>query len=361
MLLVDRADRVGASWSGRYDRLRLNTGRQLSHLPHRPYPKGTPAFPTRDQVAEHLDTHAHAVGVDLRLNTVVRRIDRRPFGGWCLETSDGEIAARQVVVATGFEHTPRIPDWPGRELFTGEFLHSAAYRNPEPFEDKYVLVIGAGSSAMEIVHDIATGGAARAWLGVRTPPNIMLRTLPGGFPSDFLANVLCGAPPWLADALSAVGRRVTIGDLTEFGLPTPDEGVFSRGLRLGKAPAIVDKEVIDAIKNRSFEVVPTIDRFDRYGVRLVDGSRLRPDTVICATGYLRGLESLVGHLGVLDHQGVPVVSGAMPAAPGLRFIGFLSRPGLIAFVAKQSEQLARAIVDDFARDVLKGDARLPAT
>ena len=47
-LLLDRADQVGSSWRHRYDRLRLNTGRQFSHLPDRPYPKGTPTFPTRD-------------------------------------------------------------------------------------------------------------------------------------------------------------------------------------------------------------------------------------------------------------------------------------------------------------------------
>ncbi len=48
-LLLDRAD-VGASWRSRYDALTLNTGRPFSHLPGRPYPKGTPMFPTRDQV-----------------------------------------------------------------------------------------------------------------------------------------------------------------------------------------------------------------------------------------------------------------------------------------------------------------------
>ncbi|MDT5302191.1 MAG: hypothetical protein QOG79_5433, partial [Mycobacterium sp.] len=56
-LLIDRADAVGSSWRNRYDRLRLNTGRQFSHLPGRPFPKGTPTFPTRDQVVEHLETH----------------------------------------------------------------------------------------------------------------------------------------------------------------------------------------------------------------------------------------------------------------------------------------------------------------
>jgi cation diffusion facilitator CzcD-associated flavoprotein CzcO len=341
-LLIDRAAEVASSWRGRYDRLKLNTCKQFSHLPDRPYPKDTPVFPTRDQVVDHLDRHARHEGIELRLNTEVCRIDRRD-GGWVLRTTSGDIACRQVVVATGYEHTPRIPSWPGVEGFKGRLLHSSAYRNPAPYRGERVLVVGAGSSAMEIVHDVATGGARAAWLAVRTSPNIMLRSLPGGLPSDLIATPLFRAPIWLADALAAFGRRLNIGDLGAFGLPTPAEGVFARGVRLGRAPAIVDKEVIDAIRNRSFEVVPTIERFEGSSVRLVDGRRLEPDAVICATGYLHGLEPVVGHLGVLDGRGVPQSTGEVPAAAGLRFIGFQSRPGLLGFVAKQSKGVARRI------------------
>ena len=66
-LLIDRADQVASSWRSRYDRLKLNTGRQFSHLPNRPYPKGTPMFPTRDDVVAHLDRHAGEDGIELRL------------------------------------------------------------------------------------------------------------------------------------------------------------------------------------------------------------------------------------------------------------------------------------------------------
>jgi hypothetical protein len=64
-LLMDRADEVGASWRGRYDRLKLNTGRDYSHLPERPYPKGTLEYPTRADVVEHLHRHAHEDGIEL--------------------------------------------------------------------------------------------------------------------------------------------------------------------------------------------------------------------------------------------------------------------------------------------------------
>jgi hypothetical protein len=344
-LLIDRADEVGSSWRGRYDKLKLNTCKQFSHLPDRPYPKSTPVFPTRDQVVEHLDTHAREAGIELRLNTEVCRIDRR-HDGWWLNTTTGAIGCRQVVIATGYEHTPRIPVWPGREGFTGQLLHSSAYRNPRPYQGKRVLVVGAGSSAMEIVHDVATGGAAKAWLAVRTSPNIMLRSLPGGLPSDFVATPLFHAPVRLADGLAAFGRRVSIGNLSAFGLPTPAEGAFARGIRLGRAPAIVDKEVVQAIRDGVFEVVPTIERFDAADVWLVDGQRLRPDAVICATGYRHGLEPVVGHLGVLDERGLPRAAGVVPADEGLRFIGFQSRPGLLGFVAKQSKRVARSIAEE---------------
>jgi cation diffusion facilitator CzcD-associated flavoprotein CzcO len=341
-LLIDRADEVASSWRGRYDRLKLNTCKQFSHLPGRPYPKDTPIFPTRDQVVDHLERHARDDGIELRLGTEVCRIDRLG-DGWLLRSTSGDIACRQVVMATGYEHTPRMPSWPGLDGFEGRVLHSSAYRNPAPYRNERVLVVGAGSSALEIVHDVATGGARKAWLAVRTSPNIMLRSLPGGLPSDLIATPLFRAPVRIADALATFGRRLSIGDLAAYGLPTPAEGVFARGIRLGRAPAIVDKDVIDAIRDGTFEVVPTIERFDDSGVRLVDGRRLKPDAVICATGYRRGLEPVVGHLGVLDECGVPLAAGETPAATGLRFIGFQSRPGLLGYVAKQSRNVARRI------------------
>src|SRR4051812_30256280 len=73
-VVIDRAEAVGSSWRSRYDRLKLNTGKQFSHLPGRKYPKGTPTFPTRDQVVAHLERHAHEDGIELMLGRTVERI-----------------------------------------------------------------------------------------------------------------------------------------------------------------------------------------------------------------------------------------------------------------------------------------------
>jgi cation diffusion facilitator CzcD-associated flavoprotein CzcO len=346
-LLIERGDHVGSAWRGRYDRLKLNTCRPFSHLPNRPYPKGTAMFPTRDDVVAHLDRHARESGIELRLGTEVTRIDR--WGtGWRLATSTGEINARQVVVAIGNQHTPRIPELPGADSFTGEQLHSSDYRNPHPYRGRKVLVVGSGSSGMEIAHDLAAGGAAKVWLAVRNPPNIMLRSLPGGLPGDLLSVPMYRLPVRVADAIGRRARRANLGDLSEFGLPIPDEGVFARVKRLEQVPSLVDMDVIDAVRDGSIEVVATVDSFDRDKVVLIDESRLDPDTVVLATGYLRGLEPLVGHLGVLDAKGKPVACGARPAARGLRFIGYDVRPALIGYMAKQSRRMAKRIAREWS-------------
>ena len=341
-LVVDQADRVASSWRARYDGLRLNTWRRFSHLPGRPFPKGTPTFPSRDQLVEHLELHAAEEGIELRLGTRVERIDRAD-GGWVVDTSSGELRAAQVVIATGYEHGPLIPDWPGRESFEGKILHSSEYRNPGGFEGRRVLVVGPGCSGMEIARELADGGATKVWLAVRTPPNILLRQGPGPVPGDLIATILWHLPTRVADRIARFGSRMDFGDLSEYGLPTPAEGVFTRARGKGKAPAIVDAEVIEAIKDGRIEVVSAVESLDSAGVELADGTRLDPQSVICATGYRRALEPLVGHLGLLDERGIPRVIGAQPAAEGLRFIGYVPRPGGLGYMGKEARHAARTI------------------
>lgn len=341
-LVLERAEGVAAAWRGRYDRLRLNTARPFSHLPGRPFPKGTPMFPTRDQLVEHVERHAGEEGLRFRFRTTVEEITRGS-DGWTVRAGDGELRSPQVIVATSYQNEPVLPAWEGRESFHGRLLHAVAYRNPEPFEGQRVLVVGAGSSGMEIAHDLVEGGAAAVWLSVRTPPNILLRELPGGIPNDVLGVALMHVPAWIGDAVGRVGRRLGIGDLSAHGLPVPEVGAMSQLQRQGRTPAIVDREVIDAIRARRIAVVAAVDSFAGDAVRLADGSALEPDAVVCATGYRPSLESLVGGLGILDARGMPRALGEKPAAPGLRFIGYVPRPGGLGYWGRQAKRAAKAI------------------
>ena len=346
-LLIDEADEVASAWRARYDRLRLNTCRPYSHLPRRRFAKGTPMFPSRDQLVEHLDRHAHEDGIELRLGTRVERIERSN-GYWRLDTSEGEVSAPQVVVATGYEATPIVPDWPGRDSFAGRLIHSREYRNAEPFRDRLALVVGPGCSGMEIAHDLAEGGARKVWLSARTPPNIVLREGAGGLPGDMIAVVLLHLPARFGDAVARFARKQDIGDLTEYGLPVPEEGLMTRFRRTGQAPAIVDMEVIESIKARRIEVVPGVESLDESGVQLTGGSRVDPDVVIGATGYNRTLGPLVGHLGVLDDRGMPRTLAEKAPAPGLRFVGYVPRPGGIGYAGKEALRAAKAIIGELS-------------
>ncbi len=356
-LVLDRADQVASTWRSRYDGLRLNTWRRFSHLPDRPFPKGTPTFPTRDQLIEHLARHAGEEGIEFRLSTGVDRIDRGE-GEWVVQTSAGELRAPQVILALGHEQNPFIPGWPGRADFEGTLIHSSEYRNAGSFDDQRVLVVGPGSSGMEIAHELAENGAAKVWLAVRTPPNILLRQGPGPVPGDLIATWLWHLPTGLADRIARFASRMDVGDLTKYGLPPAEHGVFADVRTRGKVPAIVDADVIEAIKDGPIEVVGAVQSLDSGGVRLADGMHLDPQSVICATGYRLALEPLVGHLGVLGERGLPRKIGPDPAAEGMRFIGYLPRPGGLGYMAKEAKRAAKAIARELNRAPVADGLRL---
>jgi putative flavoprotein involved in K+ transport len=337
-VVLERGDAVAFSWRGRYDRLRLNSSRWFSQLPGARYGGATGVFPARDEVVRYLEGYAERHELDVRLRTSAERIDR-DGDGFVVRTSAGDLAADHVVVATGYARAGRIPAWPGRERFGGTLLHAADYRNPAPFRDHEVLVVGAGCSGMEIAYDVATGGARRVRLAVRTPPNILVRSPVG----PAFARALAKLPPRRADAVARFVRHKELGDLSAYGLPVPEEGVFSRLRRLSVAPAIVDHEWIDAIKDGRVEVVAGVDALDESGVMLADGTRIEPDAVVAATGYSCELESLVGHLDVLDGRGVPRVHGGEAVAPGLRFVGYYPRPAQLGYLGGEAKVAARGI------------------
>jgi hypothetical protein len=162
-------------------------------------------------------------------------------------------------------------------------------------------------------------------------------------PGDVPATVMYRLPAKIGDRQTRLIRRLTIGDLSEHGLVPPAEGIMSRSHREGKAPAILDKPVIEAIRRRRIEITAAVESFDGGTVRLADGEELEPDAVIAATGYTTGLERLVGHLGVLNERGVPLVHGGPAAAPGLRFIGYEPRPAQIGRVGKEAGHAVKEI------------------
>ncbi|MEE4489771.1 flavin-containing monooxygenase [Streptomyces sp. BE230] len=344
-VVLEKSGDVGASWRGHYDRLHLHTTRRWSALPGLAMPRRFGRWVSRDDVVRYLEKYVEHHGLEVVTGVEVSRIDRAADGsGWRLTATGGrELTGRAVVVATGYNHTPRIPDWSGRDTFTGELLHASEYRNPAPYAGQDVLVVGVGNTGAEIAVDLVEGGAARVRLAVRTVPHIVRRST-AGWPAQATGILVRRLPVALVDRAGGLMARVAVPDLAEQGLPRPDTGLYSR-VKDGAIP-VQDVGLIDAVKGGRVVPVAAVESFDEDAVVLADGTRITPDAVIAATGYLRALEPLVGHLGVLDARGRPVAHGGRTPkqAPGLYFTGFTNPiSGMFREMALDAEKIAKRL------------------
>lgn len=342
-VVLEKSPSVGASWRAHYDRLRLHTTRRWSALPGLPIPRSYGRWVARDDFVRYLESYAEHHGIEVATGVEVDSIESSN-GEWVLHANGGRrLTTPATVVATGYNHTAHLPSWPGRESFEGELLHASRYRGAQPYAGKDVLVIGAGNTGAEIAADLAEGGAARVRLAVRTPPHIVRRSTLG-WPAQ--ANgILCRRlPTRLVDGLAARMAKVAVPDLSGYGLPRPDTGLYTRA-RQGAIP-VQDVGLIKAVRGRKVEPVAAVESFDGTKIQLADGSTVNPDTVIAATGYRRGLEDLVGGLGVLDASGRPLAHGGRthPEAPGLYFIGYTNPlSGMLRELSLDARRIARAV------------------
>jgi putative flavoprotein involved in K+ transport len=343
--VLEKSQHVGNAWRHHYDRLHLHTTRGLSQLPGLPIPREFGRWVARDDVVRYLE--AYATHHDLRIEhgVEVTRVDREGGGVWTISAansaSDNTRTADAVVVATGYNHTPHLPDWSGRDGFAGEVEHASRYRNPAPYAGKHVLVVGVGNTGAEIAQDLAENGAASVHLAVRTPPHIVPRNK-GPWAAQYTGLLVRHLPTAFVDALCVPVRKADFPDLSHLGLPIPEVGLATR-VAQGSIP-VQDIGLVAAVQSGAVRVVGAIERFDGDEVVLADGARLAPDVVLAATGYRRVLEPLVGHLGVLGDRGTPTVTNGRPAAPGLYFTGFTNPiSGMFREMAADARRIARHV------------------
>lgn len=341
-LLIERNEDIGGGWRERYESLRLNTVPHLSSLRGAQIHRAGRWMPGIE-FDRYLKRYAGDRSLRIETGVEARRLVREG-ADWRLDTDAGAIRGHSVVVATGYDHVPAIPDWPGRPTFDGELIHSASYRHPTPFVGRDVLVVGAGNSGTEIARELAEAGAAHVRVAVRTPVNLMPEAILG-VAATWFARANESAPRSLVDAGSRLIQRVAFGNLTPYGMGRAPLGVATELRERGKGP-VLDRGFVAALKRGEVELVDAVDSFEGPEVLLADGSRLRPDAVIAATGFSPGLEALVGHLGVLDERGRPRErrGGFDGDNPGLYFNGYwLPLSGQLPAMQRTGRWIARAI------------------
>jgi NADPH-dependent 2,4-dienoyl-CoA reductase/sulfur reductase-like enzyme len=340
-LVIERAHDVGASWKRHYDRLHLHTVKEYSSLPFSPWPRGTPRYPSRDDVVRYLERYAEEHRIKPRFGVEVRRVTRGR-DRFTVDTSAGLLQPRFVVVATGYNGVANRPDFPGLAGFIGSVVHTEVYKNAGPYAGKRTLVVGCGNSGAEIALDLAEQGVDVSMV-VRGPVHVVPRDL-WGRPSQVTGVMLSRFPVAIRDALVAPILRLAVGDLSRWGIIRPAAGPGRLIEDAGRVP-ILDIGTIAQVKAGRIRVVPAVQDVLPDRVRFADG-RIEPfDAIILATGYRPGLDRIIeGFDTIADARGRPDRFGEETGIQGLFLVGFRNPPtGALREIALEAPRVAAAI------------------
>ena len=154
-IVLDKYDRPGDQWRGRYKSLCLHDPVWYDHLPYMPFPDNWPVFAPKDKIADWLEMYTKVMEVPYwsKSECTSASYDEET-GEWTVDVvRDGEpvvLRPKQLVIATGMSGKPNIPDFPGMDLFRGEQHHSSAHPGPDAYAGKKAVVIGANNSAHDI-------------------------------------------------------------------------------------------------------------------------------------------------------------------------------------------------------------------
>jgi putative flavoprotein involved in K+ transport len=345
VLVLEQGDAIATSWRTHRPGLRLHTVRSLSGLPGLPIPREYGRYVTSANLVRYLENYAATLGIDVRFGVTVLRVDRADgraaTPGWVVATRSGrQYLADTVIMATGYNRHPHIPELPGLRGFRRPYLHVADYTGGDQFAGQDVLVVGAGNAAAEAATELVAAGARRVRMAVRTTPHIVRRRV-GGVPMQSIA-IVCGLiPVAVADRLAAGLARLTIPDLSARRLTRPRPDLYTR-VRRDRSVPVHDTGIVRLLQTGVVAPVAAVVGFTPDAVRLADGAIIEPDVVVFATGYRRGLDSLLGGLGLLDIRGEPAHRSGAEAARGFYFTGFtVSATGALRQMAGDARRIAR--------------------
>jgi putative flavoprotein involved in K+ transport len=316
LAVLEAGERIGDQWRGRWDSLRLFTPARYDGLPGSKFPAPAASFPGKDEMADYLERYARDGGLPVRTGVRALRLAQKG-DSYLLETTRGEIAAQHVVVATGYQRS-KVP------AFAADFnpaihqLSAGEYRNPTQLIGE-VLVVGAGTSGVEIAIEAARAGHRTVLAGRGT----------GAIPS--ITYAFNGRLFWfyanrIASVRTPMGRRM-------------------KPLVLAHGAPLIRIKMRDAIA-AGVERAPRVVGIDQ-GLPVFDGGRqARPDTIVWCTGFVRDYSWI--QMPVAGPDGFPRHSGGVAEGePGLYFVGLPYQTrlasGLIGGVGEDAALVAKTI------------------
>ncbi|KRF18900.1 FAD-dependent oxidoreductase [Nocardioides sp. Soil797] len=314
-LVIDRYDRPGDQWRGRYKSLCLHDPVWYDHLPYLKFPDNWPVFAPKDKVADWLESYTKVMEVPYWSRTEARHASYdESTGEWTVDiVRDGEpltLHPKHLVLATGMSGKPNVPVFPGADVFAGEQHHSSAHPGPDAYAGKKVVVIGSNNSAFDICgalweHDADVTMVQRSSTHIVKSNTLMdiglgdlysERALANGVTTE-KADLIFASLPYrimhefqipLYDKMREIDkdfydRMEKAGFELDFG--DDGSGLFLKYLRrgsgyyidVGSAELVADGQVKLAHGN--------VDHLTEHTVVLEDGTELEADLVVYATGY----------------------------------------------------------------------------
>lgn len=158
--LVLERHRIAESWrTKRWDSLVANGPAWHDRFPNMEFDDIDPDdFAPKERIAQYFEDYARKVNVPVRTGVDVQKVERSVGRhSFQVRTSEGVIEATRVVAATGPFQCPMIPQIAPRDGHITQ-LHSSEYRNPDHLPAGGVLVVGAGSSGVQIAGELQRAG-----------------------------------------------------------------------------------------------------------------------------------------------------------------------------------------------------------
>jgi putative flavoprotein involved in K+ transport len=324
-LVVHEHDRVGDQWRQRYDSLRLNTPAKWDSLPGTRFPAPRFSFPTGRDVGDYLERYVETHGIEVANRTLVRGVERCPNGTYEVTTDRSVLHADAVVVATGGEHHPNVPELAARLDPGIRQIHSGHYQNPSQLLPGPVLVVGASQSGADLALECVRAGHD-TWLS-------------GAVKGEVPVDIESFRAKLAAPVLWFLANRV-LTDRTRRGR------ALKARVRAGGTPLIrvrradLDAAGVHRVESRTTGVVDG-------RAELADGTVLDVANVLWCTGFRQDFSFITPS--VTGEDGWPRDDGGVvPESPGLYFVGLLFQRGFysmfIGGAGRDAQHIAKQIL-----------------
>ena len=354
--IVLEKDRIAERWrTARWDSLVANGPAWHDRFPGLEFDNDPEEFVGKDQVADYFEAYAIKHNAPIRTGVEVLSVERRANqSGFKVVTSQGEIHAQRVVSATGPFQKPVIPAIvPSTDSITQ--MHSTAYRNPEQLADGAVLVVGAGSSGVQIADELRAAGK-KVYLSVcahgRPPRSYRNRDFVWwlGVLGEWEAAAMKPGTEHVTIAVSGAngGKTINFRELANKGMT-----LVGRTAKFENGTLYFDNDLVDNLNKGDQNYLSVLDAADAYierngldlpeepkarevfadakcisePIRELDISDAGISTIIWATGFALDYSWL--KVDALDEHGKPKHQRGVSDEAGFYFVGlpWLSRRG----------------------------------